>query len=31
MINNKNKGEEETEAAISFGDLKYCSGVASIR
>jgi len=30
MINNKNSGEEDTVAAISFGDLKYCNGVASI-
>lgn len=30
MNNNKNNGDEETVAAISFGELKYCKGVASI-
>ena len=27
---NKKSGEEDTVAAISLGDLKYCNGVASI-
>ena len=30
MISSNKTGEEETEVAISFGVLKYCSGVASI-
>lgn len=30
ITNNKNSGDEETEVAISLGDVKYCSGVASI-
>ena len=30
MISNKSTGAEEAVAIISFGDLKYCRGVASI-
>ena len=30
MSDKRSNGEEETVAAISLGDLKYCSGVASI-
>ena len=30
ITNNKNMGDEETVAPISFGDLKYWRGVSSI-